>query len=86
MDSLNNFTSPIEDIDITEIQSAILSGKIQYEQEDLATPISDIAPDLTLYDVSGNSYQFEDLNVGKVGSRDQAPLSFLMMVSFLTCI
>lgn len=62
--ALSNFS--FQELPLAGLQKDILEGKTTFGSHDKIFPISDIAPDLTVYNFHDNSYKYEQLNVSKV--------------------
>lgn len=64
--ALSNFN--FVELPLAGLQKDILEGKTVFASHDKIFPISDIAPDLTVYNFHEHSYTYEQLNVTKVSS------------------
>jgi hypothetical protein len=55
-----------QEVPLSTIQGDILAGKLLYESHGKNYPISQLAPDLTVYDFHSNSFTYEELNISRV--------------------
>eukprot|EP01126_Amoeba_proteus_P003630 TRINITY_DN11208_c0_g1_i1.p1 TRINITY_DN11208_c0_g1~~TRINITY_DN11208_c0_g1_i1.p1 ORF type:complete len:716 (-),score=172.59 TRINITY_DN11208_c0_g1_i1:152-2299(-) len=55
----------IDYIYLTELQASILRGEKEWCKDNETCPISEIAPDLTVYDFHENCYSYESLNIDR---------------------